>query len=210
MTFRHGILKNNEPTPLTLPFPMAGVLKGGEQIITRYTPERLRQLLDCLPGPQVSVRELQILTGSGVPAESRISAKSPPRDFFKGHAVTVGATSAYIAWEQPVENTSATQLLATNLLPGSYSGFLTLIGSSVGAAGVSAYRRLIAFQILADGTLDSSNAGASVLGTDVEVDAGTDIVLSFSTLYMAVQGTGAAGTTYNWSATLEFSQVQGS
>jgi hypothetical protein len=209
MSSRYGILKNNQPIPCTLPFPLAGVLKGGEQINTRYSPERLRQLLDCLPGPRVSVRELEIFTGNGVPAEALISAKSPPRDYFKGSAITVGAVNAFIAFDQPIESTSTTQLLAANLLPGSYSGFLTLIGSKVGAAGVSAFRRLITFQVLADGTIDSSNAAASTVGTDVEVDAGTDITLSFSTLYLAVQATGVAATTYNWTCAIDFTQVQG-
>ncbi|TXH11835.1 MAG: hypothetical protein E6R03_14020 [Hyphomicrobiaceae bacterium] len=210
MTFTHAILKNNQPIPCTLPYPLAGVLRGGEQIVTRYTPARMRQLLDCQPGPAPDARELQIISAPGVPSESAISGKSIPRDFFSGSVSTTGAVTSSIVWKVPAGAGDGTTLRATNLLPGSYSGFLTLLGSSVGAAGVSAYRRLITFQILADGTLDSSNATASTVGTDVEVDAGTDITLSFDTTYFRVQATGAAGTTYNWIATFDLSVVQGS
>ena len=43
----------------------------------------------------------------------------------------------------------------------------------------------------------------------MEVDAGTDITLTFTTTYMAVQATGVAATTYNWTCAIAFTQVQG-
>lgn len=209
MTFRYGILKNNQPIPCALPYPMAGVMRGGEQIITRYNPERLRQLLDCQPGPSPDARELQIITAQGVPSEAQISGKSPPRDFFSGSVVTTDANATFIVWKLPSGYGDGTQLRASALLPGSYSGFLTLLGSKVGGSAVSAFRRLITFQILADGTLDSSNAASSTVGTDVEVEAGTDITLSFDFTYFRVAATGIAATRYNWTATFDLSVVQG-
>lgn len=206
-----AIVRNNSPWPLPLPFPFAGTLGAGEQILTRYTAERARFLLDggdfgSTPG---TIRELVVNTAQRDSAtESDISPKSPPRDVFFGAVVTKNANVARILWRVPKGPADA--LVAAQFQPGAYRATLTVQGAKKGGAAFSAYTRLIDFQVLADGTIDSGTAVGQVLGTDTETNPATNISIGITPAMIIIGVVGIAAEDWLWSATMATSMVIGS
>lgn len=181
-------------------------MASGEQIVTRYTPERLTQIVQQnVPPGQITAREMLVTQGNGELTEAMVSDKSPPRDFFAASLTTPSNTPANALWKLPLQIVGDGQYLTYSaLVPGSYSGHLFLQGVRVnGASGLSAFRASVAFQVLNDGTV--ANFAASALGTDVAGGNSYALTAPASGLQLAI--TGAAGVPYQWTATLDLRQV---
>lgn len=206
MSFRHSLLLNNQPRPLTLPYPLAGTLRPGEQVVTRYSPERLRQLIDCSSGQDETVRDLVVKVADGAPIESQIGQHSPPRDYFYGTVDTTGAVSNRIVWRLPRNaGGDGPEIGALLLAPGMYSGWLIVMaGKHATLGGTQAYTRKVAFQILNNnGTISLINGNSQTIGTDVETDAAADITVTFASSGIQVTCLGVASATHSWSASLD-------
>lgn len=202
---RYALLKNNQPIPIGLPFPLQGVLASGEQIVTRHTPERMTQIMAQNPPPGMfGAREMLVISSADAPTESMVSDKSPPRDFFAAELTTPSNAVTNALWKLPPQIVGNGQLLAyAALLPGSYSGHLFLQGVRLGASGLSAFRASVAFQIRDDGTV--ANFATSALGTDVAGGNSYALTAPAGGLQLAITGT--SGVPYQWTATLDLRQV---
>lgn len=194
-----AVLRNNSPYYMTLPYPLAGVLAPGEVIVTRYTTERLGFLLGLTDRSEV--RTLVVTTGpdSGTVDESKISPKSPPRDFFAGYAETVNAASAPITWHAQGRPSDLKSTLFT--ANSAVTGILTIAGNAADGTNVASYRRQVTMLFGADGTLVASSA--LTIGTDYETQAGTNVTLTFPTSGMVATVLGVAGETYRWTASFD-------
>jgi hypothetical protein len=205
MTYpRYGILKNNQPRPIGLPFPFQGVLASGETIVTRYTLERLQQHMTELL-KDGGAREMLVTVLNGAPTEAMVSPKSAPRDFFVGTAQTSTAASANVNWQIPKQLiTSPTPSIpATALLPGGYNGILCVQGVAVGGSGLACFRATVSFQVTDAGAV--ANFATHALGTDDAGSGSYTLTGPSGGLVLAVGGPN--GTLYQWTATLELQQV---
>lgn len=198
-----AVLKNNQPDPITLPHPLAGVLQGGEQIFTRYSPKRLQWLLDRTDS--VRVRQLQILPPRTNMREADISTLSPPRDYFDGACYTPLATVVPITWRLP--GADATAIPADQFQPGVWQGLMQVQAAEEGGAGFSCFTRLLRFKVDTTGAIVNATAVSQTVGTDTETDAATDLTVTFAAAGITVSGTGVALKNYRWTATIDFSTV---
>lgn len=206
---KSSYLKNASIYPIPLPFPFSGVLRPGQEILTRYSVERLRWLVDQMKSPQVnSVRELKIRAGVPNALESSISDLSPPRDYFKGYCRTVDATPpAKILWKLDLND--STLLPASGFNTGAHQMRLTVTGARKGASDFSVYERLIRFQVdPATGLIINGTSVIQTIGADTTT-AATAISLSVTAAGIEVQMSGVGGKTYDWSAEAYISSVIG-
>lgn len=204
---KSSFLKNAGIYPITLPFPFQGVLRAGEEILTRYSVERLRWLIDQVKFPATNaVRELKIRQGRVNAQEADISDLSPPRDYFHGYCRTVDASPpAKILWKLDLNDSE--RLPASVFNTGAHQIRLTVVGARKGASDFSAYERLIRFQV--DPSSGSIiNAVTQTIGADTNTDA-TAISVTVTASGVEVQMSGVLAKTYDWSAEAYVSSVIG-
>lgn len=197
-----AVLTNHQPYLCTLPHPLAGVLAPGEVITTRYSTARLSFLLGLGAPPDKDVgRALVVSSGpdSADTDESRISSKSPPRDYFAGYAKTVGATSAPIAWRA---EGAPLFVPATAFAPNSVAfGVLTIAANAADGTNYATYQRSVRLVIGPNQTIVASDV--QVVGTDVETQAGANVTLTAGASGLSVSVLGVAGETYRWTASYD-------
>ena len=200
-------LKNNQPDPITLPFPLAGVLAGGETILTRYNQARLLFLLNG-DGPADQCRQLQLSTGPRSAAEADFSRHSPGRDYFRGIVRTTDAAATAAVFAQAGGSFPGVRL--DQLQPGAYDLDVVIKGYArdVAPGSVAVYRRRAVVAVLQDGTLGGLQL-AGTLGTDVEYDAGMNgAVNSPGGVYaFGVLVTGVAATNIDWAVDVAVTSV---
>ena len=200
-------LKNNQPIPCALPYPLAGVLKPGERILTRYHSERLIQILNG-DGPADVVRELQIDQGPVNATELDFSQHSPGRDFFRGSVRTTQVETVPLLIVQAGFQSGAPGLRRDQFQPGTYEADLTIKAYRESATvGYGTYRRLVRFHIAQDGT--ATTTADNTIGTDRESDAGLDgTVTNPGGLYCFVaNAVGIAAVNFRWDVDIFINQT---
>ena len=198
-----AMLKNYQPYFCTLPHPLAGVLAPGECITTRYSTARLGFLLGLgAQAPDKDVLRALVVTAgpdSADFAESNISSKSPPRDYFAGYAQTEGAETVSIAWRA---EGAPLAIRATSFAPNSVvMGVLTIAGNAADGTNYATYQRSVRLVIGPNQTIVASNF--QVVGTDVETQAAANVTLTAAASGLTVDMLGVAGETYRWTASFD-------
>lgn len=202
-------LKNNQPYTCTLPFPMAGVLKPGERILTRYSSDRLIQILNG-DGPSDVARELQVDQGPYNASETDFSEHSPGRDYFRGDVRTTDTTTTPISIVQAgyaAGSTGSFGLRLDQFQPGTYEADLTVKGFREGTTvGYGVYRRLVRFHIAPDGT--ATVTAVDTIGTDRESDAGLNATITTpGAPYVFVANAVGIAANFRWGVDININQI---